>query len=306
MNMKDFDFLIEEESSDMDCQICSYKNNDYLKTVVAFANTNGGKLLFGLDERKREIIGINDDSLFKVMDTISKSISNYCELEVLINIYVRNYKNKYLIIVEIPKGALKPYYIKGNSIQNSTYIRKYGITILADTNTIKELILDGVYSVYLYQTNKTNSSISNKPKLDDTKTIADTNLSTLVHDTNDTKNVDDTNRSSLAHDTNDTKNVGDTNRSSSAHDTNDTKNADYANCSIFDYKKETISKYKVEQILKLLTLIKKNPRITQKEISKILNVSIITVKRLMLSLQFNGNISRYGSCRKGKWLITQL
>lgn len=264
MNMKDFDFLLEEESSDMNCQICSYENNDYLKTVVAFANTNGGKLLFGLDERKREIIGIDDDSLFKVMDTISKSISNYCELEVLINIYVRNYKNKYLIIVEIPKGALKPYYIKGNSIQNSTYIRKNGITSLADTNTIKELILDGVYSAYLYQTSKKiKHSVTNKPRLDDT------NLSSFAHDTNDTKN-------------------------------------DYANCSIFDYEKGTISKYKAEQILKLLTLIKKNPWITQKEISKILNVSLITVKRLMLSLQFNGNISRYGSCRKGKWLITQL
>ena len=292
MNMKDFDFLLEEESSDMNCQICSYENNDYLKTVVAFANTNGGKLIFGLDERKREIIGINDDSLFKVMDTISKSISNYCELEVLINIYVRNYKNKYLIIVEIPKGALKPYYIKGNSIQNSTYIRKNGITSLADTNTIKELILDGVYCAYLYQTSKKiKLSVTNKQKLDDT---------------NDTKTIADTNLSSLAHDTNDTKNVADTNRSSLAHDTNDTKNTDYANCSIFDYEKGTISKYKVEQILKLLTLIKKNPWITQKEISKILNVSLITVKRLMLSLQFNGNISRYGSCRKGKWLITQL
>ena len=289
--MKDFDFLLEEESSDMNCQICSFKNNDYLKTVVAFANTNGGKLLFGLDERKREIIGIDDDSLFKVMDTISKSISNYCELEVLINIYVRNYKNKYLIIVEIPKGALKPYYIKGNSIQNSTYIRKNGITSLADTNTIKELILDGVYSAYLYQTSKKiKHSVTNKPRLDDT---------------NDTKNVVDTNLSNLAHDTNDTKNVADTNLSSFAHDTNDTKN-DYANCSIFDYEKGTISKYKAEQILKLLTLIKKNPWITQKEISKILNVSLITVKRLMLSLQFNGNISRYGSCRKGKWRITQL
>lgn len=274
MNMKDFDFLLDEESSDMDCQICSYENNDYLKTVVAFANTNGGKLIFGLDERKREIIGINDDSLFKVMDTISKSISNYCELEVRINIYVRNYKNKYLIIVEIPKGALKPYYIKGNSIQNSTYIRKNGITSLADTNTIKELILDGVYCAYLYQTSKKiKLSVTNKQKLDDT---------------NDTKNVVDTNLSTLA------------------HDTNDTKNTDYANCSIFDYEKGTISKYKVEQILKLLTLIKKNPWITQKEISKILNVSIITVKRLMLSLQVNGSICRYGSCRKGKWLITQL
>ena len=286
--MKDFDFLLEEESSDMNCQICSYENNDYLKTVVAFANTNGGKLLFGLDERKREIIGIDDDSLFKVMDTISKSISNYCELEVRINIYVRNYKNKYLIIVEIPKGALKPYYIKGNSIQNSTYIRKNGITSLADTNTIKELILDGVYSAYLYQTSKKiKHSVTNKPRLDDT---------------NDTKNVVDTNLSNLAHDT---KNVADTNLSSFAHDTNDTKN-DYANCSIFDYEKGTISKYKAEQILKLLTLIKKNPWITQKEISKILNVSLITVKRLMLSLQFNGNISRYGSCHKGKWRITQL
>ena len=307
MNMKDFDFLLEEESSDMDCQICSFKNNDYLKTVVAFANTNGGKLLFGLDERKREIIGINDDSLFKVMDTISKSISNYCELEVRINIYVRNYKNKYLIIVEIPKGALKPYYIKGNSIQNSTYIRKNGITSLADTNTIKELILDGVYSAYLYQTSKKiKHSVTNKPRLDDTndtKNVVDTNLSNLAHDTNDTKNVADTNRSSLAHDTNDTKTTADTNRSSLVHDT---KNADYANCSIFDYEKGTISKYKAEQILKLLTLIKKNPWITQKEISKILNVSLITVKRLMLSLQFNGNISRYGSCRKGKWRITQL
>lgn len=292
MNMKDFDFLLDEESSDMDCQICSYENNDYLKTVVAFANTNGGKLIFGLDERKREIIGINDDSLFKVMDTISKSISNYCELEVRINIYVRNYKNKYLIIVEIPKGALKPYYIKGNSIQNSTYIRKNGITSLADTNTIKELILDGVYCAYLYQTSKKiKLSVTNKQKLDDT---------------NDTKTIADTNLSSLAHDTNDTKNVVDTNLSTLAHDTNDTKNTDYANCSIFDYEKGTISKYKVEQILKLLTLIKKNPWITQKEISKILNVSIITVKRLMLSLQVNGSICRYGSCRKGKWLITQL
>lgn len=292
MNMKDFDFLLDEESSDMDCQICSYENNDYLKTVVAFANTNGGKLIFGLDERKREIIGINDDSLFKVMDTISKSISNYCELEVRINIYVRNYKNKYLIIVEIPKGALKPYYIKGNSIQNSTYIRKNGITSLADTNTIKELILDGVYCAYLYQTSKKiKLSVTNKQKLDDT---------------NDTKTIADTNLSSLAHDTNDTKNVVDTNLSTLAHDTNDTKNTDYANCSIFDYEKGTISKYKAEQILKLLTLIKKNPWITQKEISKILNVSIITVKRLMLSLQVNGSICRYGSCRKGKWLITQL
>ena len=193
--------------------------------------------------------------------------------------FPHQYKNKYLIIVEIPKGALKPYYIKGNSIQNSTYNHKNGITSLADTNTIKELILDGVYSVYLYQTNKTNSSISNKPKLDDTKTIADTNLSSLAHDTNDTKTIADTNLSTLVHDTNDTKNVDDTNRSS-LDDNNQPK-------------KENLN-------AKIISLIRTNPEITQKEICNSLNLSLITIKRLMQSLQSNGVITRKGSKRRAQ------
>ena len=31
----------------------------YLKTVVAFANGNGGSLVFGIDDNSREIVGID-------------------------------------------------------------------------------------------------------------------------------------------------------------------------------------------------------------------------------------------------------
>ena len=54
---------------------------------------------------------------------------------------------------------------------------------------------------------------------------------------------------------------------------------------------------------KILNLIRENPSITQAELREKLQVSIVTVKRLMADLQKRGLIERQGSSRKGKWII---
>lgn len=54
---------------------------------------------------------------------------------------------------------------------------------------------------------------------------------------------------------------------------------------------------------KILNLIRENPSITQTELKEKLQVSIVTVKRLMADLQKRGLIGRQGSSRKGKWII---
>ena len=54
---------------------------------------------------------------------------------------------------------------------------------------------------------------------------------------------------------------------------------------------------------KILNLIRENPSITQTELKEKLQVSIVTVKRLMADLQKRGLIERQGSSRKGKWII---
>ena len=54
---------------------------------------------------------------------------------------------------------------------------------------------------------------------------------------------------------------------------------------------------------KVLNLIRENPSITQAELKEKLQVSIVTVKRLMADLQKRGLIERQGSSRKGKWII---
>lgn len=58
-----------------------------------------------------------------------------------------------------------------------------------------------------------------------------------------------------------------------------------------------------ENDTKVLNLIRENPSITQAELREKLQVSIVTVKRLMADLQKRGLIERQGSSRKGKWII---
>ena len=117
----------------------------YMKTVVAFANTNsdGGKLIFGIDDKTREITGIEQDIVFKEMDAITNAISDSCEPTIIPDIYLQTIENKTIIIVEIPAGRKRPYYIKSEGIMNGVYIRVAGTTRPADRETIKEMYFEG-------------------------------------------------------------------------------------------------------------------------------------------------------------------
>lgn len=46
----------------------------YLKTVIAFANGNGGRLVFGIEDETCKIIGIPQDAVFATADRITNAI----------------------------------------------------------------------------------------------------------------------------------------------------------------------------------------------------------------------------------------
>ncbi|UTC62853.1 winged helix-turn-helix transcriptional regulator [Treponema sp. OMZ 787] len=54
---------------------------------------------------------------------------------------------------------------------------------------------------------------------------------------------------------------------------------------------------------KVLDSLKTNPKITQQEISKLLNTSLRTVKRILARLQEENIVKREGSSRAGSWLV---
>jgi predicted HTH transcriptional regulator len=49
-----------------------------MKTIVAFANTQGGKLIVGVDDRTHEIVGVENEILFQIMDGIANAVSDSC------------------------------------------------------------------------------------------------------------------------------------------------------------------------------------------------------------------------------------
>ena len=119
------------------------KSIKYMKTVVAFANSNGGRLVFGVEDGTCRIIGIEDESLFKTMDAITNAIADSCEPAIYPDISLQTVEEKTIIVVEIPIGRQRPYYIKSMGKENGVFVRSAGTSRPADERMIKELLFEG-------------------------------------------------------------------------------------------------------------------------------------------------------------------
>lgn len=138
------DEIITGESKTIEFkEVLPEKSSKYMKTVVAYANGNGGKIIFGVKDDTHEIIGIDSESLFKTMDAITNAISDSCEPLIVPDITLQTIDNKTLIIVEINAGKQRPYYLKSLGLQRGVYIRVSGTTRLADDYFVKELLFEG-------------------------------------------------------------------------------------------------------------------------------------------------------------------
>ena len=52
---------------------CRRKAIKYMKSVVAFANGTGGKIIFGIADKTREVVGFDKEDVFKKMDAIANA-----------------------------------------------------------------------------------------------------------------------------------------------------------------------------------------------------------------------------------------
>ena len=119
------------------------KSIKYMKSVVAFANGTGGKIIFGIADKTREVIGIDKEDVFKKIDAIANAVSDSCEPAIIPDITLQTVDGKTVIIVEISDGRQRPYYIKTLGREGGVYVRVAGTTRLADEYMIEELMLEG-------------------------------------------------------------------------------------------------------------------------------------------------------------------
>ena len=116
-------------------------SSKWIKTVVAFANGAGGKILIGVSN-KREVLGLSKETdIFLLRDKISDTIAQMCQPQVMFDIYQESLADKLVVVIEVFPGNDTPYFIKSLGKENGTFIRLNSTTRNADFTTLDELEL---------------------------------------------------------------------------------------------------------------------------------------------------------------------
>ena len=93
------DELFSGESKNIEYKVVvPDKSEKYMKTVVAFANTQGGRLVIGIDDKTHQVVGVDNDSLFQAMDALTNAISDSCEPQIIPDIGPQTVDGKTVIV----------------------------------------------------------------------------------------------------------------------------------------------------------------------------------------------------------------
>jgi len=107
MNEKELiELIVKGEDSYTEFKEEKVHSNDLAAEIVAFANTEGGKILLGLSDKK-EIKGVtNPDKEMMRVENISR---NNCEPPLTVNIEKIKINKEIVLCIYIPKGPERPY-----------------------------------------------------------------------------------------------------------------------------------------------------------------------------------------------------
>lgn len=115
---------------------------DILKTVIAFANTSGGKIYIGIDDDGK-VLGVQklDTDILKLSNSIRDSIKP--DITLFTSILVEKIDGKDVIVVDVQKGASSPYYLTDKGIRPSgVYVRQGASSVPATNAAILKMIRD--------------------------------------------------------------------------------------------------------------------------------------------------------------------
>lgn len=130
------ELLQQEEGKTLEFKENSKSLDRIIHTIIAFANTAGGKVLIGVKDKTKEIVGLEDpvQEEMRLANAIADSI------EPLFNpdIHVMSWRNKEFLLIQVPH-SVGPYYAKAKGLKKGTYIRLGSTNRLADAAILAEL-----------------------------------------------------------------------------------------------------------------------------------------------------------------------
>lgn len=130
------ELLLQEEGKTLEFKENTKSLDRIIHTIIAFANTAGGKILIGVKDKTKEVIGLQDplEEEMRLANAIADSIDPLF----FPDIHVVSWRNKEFLLIQVPH-SVGPYFIKSKGLKKGTYIRLGSTNRLADAAILAEL-----------------------------------------------------------------------------------------------------------------------------------------------------------------------
>ena len=103
------------------------------RTLVAFSNTDGGKLLIGVKDNGN-ITGIQSEEEYYMLEAAAQM---YCRPEVKFSVKKWTISGKTILEIDIPKAPKRPFFAQGDDGKWIAYIRRQDQNLLANKILLK-------------------------------------------------------------------------------------------------------------------------------------------------------------------------
>lgn len=143
MDYKDVNHLIEEgEGFEIEFKRKFSTPEKIARTLIAFANTKGGHILFGVDD-DGSIVGVESEK--SEVDLIREAGMQFCVPEIDPAIDIVPFSGKDVVVATVAESDQKPHYFAGdaNGFPNGegtrVYIRVHDKTVMASKEVVRIL-----------------------------------------------------------------------------------------------------------------------------------------------------------------------
>ncbi len=135
--MKFQDLLKASEGKTLEFKRDLSSPNTILRTIAAFANTAGGVVLIGIEDKSHDVYGVDDP--LDAEERLANLISDKIDPRLLPSIEIHPWRKTHLVAVEVFPGSNRPYYVRELGPEQGVYVRVGYTNRKADGALIEEL-----------------------------------------------------------------------------------------------------------------------------------------------------------------------
>jgi len=108
-----------------------------IKTLVAFANTAGGILLIGVEDKTRNVLGVTDP--LSLEERLASLISDSISPRLVPEIEVLPWRSQTLVVVQVHPSGDRPHFLVHEGLEDGTYVRVGSTNRQADLPMIESM-----------------------------------------------------------------------------------------------------------------------------------------------------------------------